>query len=1065
MDKSQPTSTVDTLPQFKAIIFGVEGVLTNTVELNSVIWEKVLNEFIQGQTVVRNKPFVLFSGERDYRRFLHGTLQIEGLREFLKTRHIKLPLGKIDALPSEPTIRGLGNRKNKLFREALKETPLRVIPEALAIIHTMKAAGIKVGVVSASRSGRDIIENLNLTAVFDTIVDGNSIPQEAFVGNPGLEVFLKAAHNLGVYPHDCVSIEAGVSGLDAAKEANYGLVIGLARYKNKYELMQLGADIIIGNLKEVTINRLNSWFLSDLEEDNWKLVKYGYEPDCQKLYETFFTVGNGYMGCRGSLETESISDEHYPGNYLAGIYNTLTSRVHGKTVSNNDLVNCPNWTKIEFKIGHRPYLSPLRMEILSYVHTLNMHDGTMERVIVCQDRLGQITRIHITRLVSMDNPHCCAIRFEITPVNYSETITVRSTIDGNVINYGVLRYRQLNNKHLEAISEQATKAGVALHMRTNQSNYDIMMQAKTQVYDDIGIVETGREILKDDGVICEELTFEVDENTSYSIEKMVSVFTSLDGKSELLEAGLETLNQMESFEQVYASHAQAWYRLWNKMDIKIEGDRFVQRTIRFHLYHLMVTASPHNQNLDVGMTARGLHGEGYRGHIFWDELYILPFYNLQFPEVTKACLRYRYNRLNAARTNARDNGYQGAMYPWQTADHGREETQSLHYNPQDGSWGPDLSCRQRHVSIAIFYNVWKYVYDTGDQDFLENFGAEMMIDIARFWASITSYDKGTGKYHIEGVMGPDEFHEKQPNSDQPGLKDNAYTNVMVVWLLEKTLLLLDQLPEKVRENLEKKLRFDMKETDIWQDMLRKMNVLISEDQVIHQFDRYMKLPELDWDKYREKYGNIKRMDRILKAEGNSTDNYKIAKQADVLMLFYVLAPEEVVQLLNQLGETSMNDGIEFLKNNYAFYEPRTSHGSSLSRIVHAVISSYFSKGNEHWDWFIEALHSDISDKSTGPATEGIHCGLMAGTIDFIYRYIAGISLSSDHMRITPQLPAHWQELQFRITHRGISYDFTYTHDTVTITANHPENQPVRVFIGEQSVRMESGQPFMVELPN
>jgi len=364
----------------------------------------------------------------------------------------------------------------------------------------------------------------------------------------------------------------------------------------------------------------------------------------------------------------------------------------------------------------------------------------------------------------------------------------------------------------------------------------------------------------------------------------------------------------------------------------------------------------------------------------------------------------------------------GAMYPWQTADDGSEETQEIHYNPANNTWGPDLSRRQRHVSNAVFYNIWKYVADTGDRKFLIDFGAEVMIEIARFWSSIACFDADTGKYHIEGVMGPDEFHEKLPGSKSHGLKDNAYTNVMVVWLLKKALQLVEDLGPKALAGLSQKIGFNTDEINRWKDIADKLNVIITKQGIISQFDGYMDLMELDWNHYRNKYGDIHRLDRIIKAEGDSPDKYKLAKQADVLMMFYVLGPEAVKTILNSLGY-KVDDAIELLKNNYEYYEARTSHGSTLSKVVHAVISGYITAGNTAWDWFLEAMKSDIFDTQGGTTLEGIHCGVMAGTLDVIYRYFAGIDFSGDVIKINPHLPKHWSSLAFRIHHRKIWYNF------------------------------------------
>ena len=449
------------------------------------------------------------------------------------------------------------------------------------------------------------------------------------------------------------------------------------------------------------------------------------------------------------------------------------------------------------------------MEILSYSHRLNMREAAMERHLVVKDPVGRITRISSRRVASMADPHLLAMQFDFTPLNYSAKLTFRSSLDGNVSNEGVARYNSLNTHHLNRVGGGKTKDGIYLHMETSHSRYQIVMAAKTRVLEDGKPVETRKEVVQDRAMVSEEICLQVLENHCYCLEKFVFVRTSLDREpGDLRELCQDGLKPVKTYKGVFGPHAKTWKGLWQKADIRVKGDRFVQRVLRLHIYHLLVTASPHNVGRDAGMPARGLSGEAYRGHIFWDEVYIQPFFDSNFPEISKALLMYRYNRLDAAREYARENGYAGAMFPWQTADDGSEETQEVHYNPESKDWGPDLSRRQRHVSIAVFVNAWRYVSWTGDQTFLREYGAELMLDIARFWGSIATLDEATGKYHIDGVMGPDEFHESLPGSGEAGLRDNAYTNIMVVWLMEKSLSVLDILPPKVRSQCDQTHRPD-----------------------------------------------------------------------------------------------------------------------------------------------------------------------------------------------------------------------------------------------------------------
>jgi trehalose/maltose hydrolase-like predicted phosphorylase len=656
----------------------------------------------------------------------------------------------------------------------------------------------------------------------------------------------------------------------------------------------------------------------------------------------------------------------------------------------------------------------------------------------------------------MSDHHLCALVYEITPLNYSAPITIRSSLDGNVQNHGVPRYRQLTSKHWNLIHSETTQDGIHLHVQTTHSKYDLVMYAKTSLQEDCNFIEPEKDVFQDKFKIGEEIQFYAQENSTYALEKIVSVATSLDLETEDYEGlARQKLDSVSSFAQIYEPHIRAWKNLWNKADIQIEGDRFTQRTIRLHIFHLLVTASLHNTEIDAGMPARGLHGEAYRGHIFWDEVYILPFYDLHYPQIVRALLMYRYNRLNAARQYARDNGYEGAMYPWQTADGGDEETQEVHYNPESKTWGPDLSRNQRHISLAVFYNIWRYMKIAQDEEFLHTYGAEIMLEIARCFASMAEYDSETGKYHIDGVMGPDEFHEKFPGREKAGLKDNAYTNVMTSWALEKTVDVLQQLPEEVLKKLESKNGFKQEELQKWKEVSENLNVIIDENNVISQFEGYMDLKELDWEDYRQRYYSIHRMDRILKAEGDSPDNYKVAKQADVLMMFYLLKPEEVKRILNKLGY-EIEDAYELLTANYNYYEPRTSHGSTLSKVVHSVVSSFIHVDERPWNWFLEAMQSDIYDTQGGTTQEGIHTGVMAGTIDVILRSFARLDYLKSTVSINPRLPEQWISLMFKILHQDVWYQFEVNKKYVRVRADAETTEPTTVKVLNKEITLQPG---------
>ncbi len=784
----------------------------------------------------------------------------------------------------------------------------------------------------------------------------------------------------------------------------------------------------------------------------WNLTYIGFQPEEEKLRETLCTVGNGYFGTRGNFEAERASDTHYPGVYFAGLYNRLPSIVHGKEIFNDDFVNCPNWTLIEIAIDGGDYVSPLSMELLEYEQNLNMHDAIMSRYIRCRDDTGRITRIESDRIASMENPHCAAIRFTVTPENFNGAIRLRSGIDGTVINDGVARYRNLSSQHLAPVTEGQANGEPFLHVETTQSRVQIVMCMQHALYEAQSrkqVENTERKIQTEPGIIAEELSFQAEPGVSYVLEKMLTFATSRDeNTASPVDSAQAMLSRLSNFDDLFQRHAERWRELWESADMIIEGDELAQQIVRLHIYHLLCTASPHNVHIDAGMPARGLHGEAYRGHVFWDSLFVMPFYYQRFPEIARAGLMYRYRRLDAARNYAREYGYAGAMYPWQSADEGKEETQIIHFNPVSGKWDPDLSSRQRHVNIAIFYNIWEYYHYSGDREFLHEYGAEMLLEIARFWASIAVYDESDERYHIRGVMGPDEFHEKYPDAapENGGFNDNAYTNVMTVWVMERVIWLLDHLPPQVLETIAARINFDHSEVNLWKKISKRMYVPITREGLIEQFDGYMKLQDLDLDYYRAKYGNIHRMDRILKSHGDSPDKYKVAKQADTLMLFYVLSPDEVIRILGHLGYPIV-DKPAFLESNYEYYSARTSHGSTLSKVVHASISREMSK-EDMWQWFQEALESDINDTQGGTTIEGIHCGVMAGTINIISRVFAGVTFFEQSLNIRPVLPEKWKRLYFKLLLSGTKYSFEVTHECAIVGVNIEGENPLYIRVAK-----------------
>jgi trehalose/maltose hydrolase-like predicted phosphorylase len=481
--------------------------------------------------------------------------------------------------------------------------------------------------------------------------------------------------------------------------------------------------------------------------------------------------------------------------------------------------------------------------------------------------------------------------------------------------------------------------------------------------------------------------------------------------------------------------------------------------LRLHMFHLLQAASFHSIGLDIGVPARGWTGEAYQGHIFWDELFIFPTLNFRAPEITRSLLMYRYRRLGEARAAAKDAGYQGAMFPWQSGSDGQEETQELNLNPRSGRWVPDNTYLQRHVGSAIAWNVWQYFQVTYDVEFLQFYGAELILEIARFWSSIATFNDARGRYEIRGVMGPDEFHDGYPDSPTPGLSNNAYTNIMAVWVLCRALEVLDLLPDIRRTDLMMRLGLSAEEIARWDDISRRTFVPFHGDGIISQFEGYEELAELDWEAYRRRYGNIQRLELILEAENDSANRYKASKQADVLMLFYLFSADELGELFRRLGYPLE---YETIPRNVAYYDRRSSHGSTLSRVVHAWVLARSDRPRA-MTYYAEALQSDVNDIQQGTTAEGVHLGAMAGTVDLVQRVSTGIEVTGDVLRLNPRLPQELARLDMRIRYRGHSLDLRLTRDSLTVRGRERGAAPISLCVDGKVCEFVSGTTHVFQL--
>ncbi|WP_339127594.1 glycosyl hydrolase family 65 protein [Streptomyces sp. f51] len=781
----------------------------------------------------------------------------------------------------------------------------------------------------------------------------------------------------------------------------------------------------------------------------------GYHPAQERLRESLCTLGNGYFATRGA-SPECVADSvHYPGTYAAGCYNRLTSQVAGQQVENEDMVNLPNWLPLRVRTATGTWLTPDSHRVLDHRLRLDLVAGTLERTTRYEDEEGRRLAVRQLRLVHMADPHLALLRTELTAEGWSGTVEIESALDGTVTNSGVERYRALASRHLTDVRAGTGKPDtVWLRCRTATSEIGVGLAARTVTDAPARTTDAHTP-----GRAAQLLVLALTDGRTVTVDKTVALHTSRDAAiKDPLNAAVDRVGAAAGFETLLDTHRTAWQQLWRNADMDVRNS--VGPILRLHLFHVLQTLSPHTAELDVGVPARGLHGEAYRGHVFWDELFVLPYLNLHFPEVSRALLTYRHRRLEQACRAARDAGRTGAMYPWQSGSDGREETQELHLNPRSGRWLPDHSRLQHHVGSAIAYNVWQYCEASGDTEFLHTKGIEMLVQIARFWAGSAEHDSALGRYRIRGVVGPDEYHDAYPDAVRPGLDDNAYTNVTAAWTLARTLDVLGELPELLRRDLVERTGLDPAELDHWHDVSSGLHVPFH-DGVISQFEGYGELAELDWDGYRKRYGDIRRLDRILEAEDDSVNRYQASKQADVLMLGYLFSPAELGALFRRLGHEV--DDLQW-RRTVDHYLSRTSHGSTLSSLVHGWVLGRARRA-EAWTYIHEALRGDIADVQGGTTGEGIHLGAMAGTLDLVQRGLTGLETRGGALRLDPVPPPELSEYGFAIRyrgHRGVQLRLSAGRLNVSVPAS--DEPPIDITLADRTVTVAPGESCTLTLP-
>lgn len=744
------------------------------------------------------------------------------------------------------------------------------------------------------------------------------------------------------------------------------------------------------------------------------LVEQQYEPCFALKTESVFAQCNGYMGVRASQSFSSLDEKR--GMFIAGFFN----RAYEEEAT--ELVNCPDIIEIKLKIDGED-IYPDRTKILYYQRKFNIHTGELVTTIQFQLETGAEICVVDKRFASMYDNHLFAQKIIVTPIRgdiqQGELIT---GINGQQTNSGVTHFRKIDCRVYDK---------QFLHVK-GYLNEDTISILKNYGYNRQG--KEGEEFsLKRRGIFVKHL-FSTPQNKSLEFENFVYIHKQEDMID--LESQKQTLETYKKagYQKVFTSHQKKMKSLWNRANIHITGATLEEEAaISFALYHLFGMIPWQDPNSSIA--AKGLTGEGYKGHVFWDtEIFLLPFFIYTFPNEARNLLKFRYDGLDGAREKAKLYGYEGAMFPWEVAKTGKEETPlyaalNIHTGKPEKVWS---GIKEHHVTADIVYATWQYYSATGDELFMQNYGYEIIFEGATFWASRARWSKEKEAHVIEDIIGPDEYTEHIDN--------NAYSNYMAQYCTRLAADLAKKLQRElphIYQQLDKKLKLE-KNRKRWEDFFEKIYLpKPNAEQLIPQDDTFFSKKALpDIEKY--KTSQIKQK-ILLDYSRDEIVDMQVLKQADVVMLlnlFPHLFSKEVV------------------KENVLFYEKRTIHDSSLSYCTHAQACATIGEIELAWKFFKKCLVVDLNKNPTD-STDGIHAASLGGIWNCIIFGFAGISYDNGQLRIAPKLPKHWKEIKFKIQVEGSEILMRISNQEISLERLDNCEKPLPVHIYENDYLLEN----------
>jgi len=763
-----------------------------------------------------------------------------------------------------------------------------------------------------------------------------------------------------------------------------------------------------------------------IKPDEWKIIEEGFDPHLHKISESVFSLGNGRMGQRANFE-EAYSGETLQGNYVAGVYYPDKTRVgwwkNGYPQYFAKVLNAANWVGINVQLDDEQ-LDLAKCKVDSFRRELNMREGYLKRIFAATTASGKQVQVEAIRFCSMADDEAGAISYTLTPLNFSGKITLTPYLDGDVKNQDA----NYDEKFWDEVSKNTWADGGYVQMRTKKTGFEVATGMKVSVQMNGQIISINADAETKEKFISLNYVTQVQQGQSITLIKYAANLSSQNYPADQLVINLQsTLNRVaeKGFDTMLAEQAAAWAKKWEHNDIVIEGDVAAQQAIRFNIFQLNQTYTGEDDRLNIG--PKGFTGEKYGGSTYWDtEAYCVPFYLATADQqVTRNLLLYRYKQLGKAIENAQLLGIKNgaALFPMVTMD-GTE----CH-----NEW--EITFEEIHRNGAIAFAIFNYVRYTGDEAYLADYGLEVLIAIARFWAQRVNWSEARQKYVMLGVTGPNEYENN--------INNNWYTSTMATWCMQYSLdaveLVKGAEPGKY-QTLIAKIAFDeARETAQFRDVIEKMYFPYDEQLgVFLQQDGYLDKEQIlvkDLPANERPINQKWSWDRILRS--------CFIKQADVLQGIYFFEDRY---------------DIDTIRRNFDFYEPRTVHESSLSPCVHAILAARLGDEKRAYEFYLRTSRLDLDDYNND-TEDGCHITSMAGTWMSVVEGFGGMRVHDGKLSFRPFLPEKWTSFSFNVGFRGTLIKLMVAKDGHSV--KHLSGPDINFLIGDQNVNLRAGSVIKI----